>query len=117
MGGIFNPLGVALAAGSGSAIGELSGYLAGYSGQIVLENVRIYQRIVSWMTDHRPLAFLMIFILAAVPNPFFDLAGIAAGALRFPIGHFLLWVWLGKLVKMLLFAYAGYYSLGWLSAH
>jgi membrane protein YqaA with SNARE-associated domain len=117
MGGIFNPLGVALAAGSGSAIGELSGYLAGYSGQLVLENARIYQRIAGWMTDHRPIAFLMIFLLAAVPNPFFDLAGIAAGALRFPIGHFLLWVWLGKLVKMLLFAYAGYYSIGWLSAH
>ena len=30
MGSVFNPLGVALAAGTGGAIGELSGYLAGF---------------------------------------------------------------------------------------
>jgi membrane protein DedA with SNARE-associated domain len=38
MGSVFNPLGVALAAGTGGAIGELTGYLAGFSGQAVVEN-------------------------------------------------------------------------------
>ena len=37
MGAIFNPIGVAVAAGLGAAIGELSGYLAGFSGQGVVE--------------------------------------------------------------------------------
>src|SRR4030067_524154 len=32
MGGVFHPLGVALAAGAGGALGELSGYLAGFGG-------------------------------------------------------------------------------------
>ena len=40
MGNIFNPLGVALAAGTGGALGELSGYLAGFSGQAVIENTK-----------------------------------------------------------------------------
>jgi uncharacterized membrane protein YdjX (TVP38/TMEM64 family) len=31
MGSVFNPLGVGLAAGTGGAIGELSGYLAGFN--------------------------------------------------------------------------------------
>ncbi len=32
MGAVFNPVGIALAAGAGGALGELSGYLAGFSG-------------------------------------------------------------------------------------
>lgn len=38
MGAVFNPWWVALAAGTGAAIGELSGYIAGFSGQGVIEN-------------------------------------------------------------------------------
>lgn len=33
MGAVFNPLLVALAAGGGATIGEISGYLAGFSGR------------------------------------------------------------------------------------
>ncbi len=37
MGAVFPPLPVALAAGAGAALGELSGYLAGFPGRAVLE--------------------------------------------------------------------------------
>ncbi len=104
---IFNPLGVAIAAGSGAALGELTGYLAGFSGQGVIENSRRYTRILEWMKNHRRLTDLAILVLAAIPNPFFDLAGMASGALKIPIWRFLLLVWLGKIIKMLPFAYAG----------
>lgn len=104
MGAHFAPLGVALAAGSGAAIGELSGYLAGFGGQAAIENVRIYQRMVTWMRRNGPLT---VFALAAIPNPFFDLTGIAAGALRMPVAKFLLFCWMGQLIKMSLFAFAG----------
>ncbi len=104
---IFNPLGVAIAAGSGAALGELTGYLAGFSGQGVIENSPRYARILEWMKKHRRLTDLTILVLATIPNPFFDLAGMASGALRIPIWRFLLWVWIGKILKMLPFAYAG----------
>ncbi len=104
---IFNPLGVAIAAGSGAALGELTGYLAGFSGQGVVENSPRYSRILEWMKKHRRLTDLSILVLATIPNPFFDLAGMASGALRIPIWRFLLWVWIGKILKMLPFAYAG----------
>jgi uncharacterized membrane protein YdjX (TVP38/TMEM64 family) len=104
MGARFHPLGIALAAGSGAAIGELSGYLAGFSGQAVIEDTRMYQRMVVWMRRNGPLT---IFLLAFLPNPFFDLTGIAAGALKLPVRQFLLWCWLGKIGKMLLVALAG----------
>lgn len=111
MGAVFNPVGVALAAGAGAALGELSGYLAGFSGQTVIENAKIYDRLAFWMGKNGPLT---VFFLSAVPNPFFDLAGVAAGALKMPLGRFLFWAWIGETVKMFIFAFAGSSSLEWL---
>lgn len=115
MGARFNPLGIALAAGSGAAIGELSGYLAGFSGQAIIEDNQLYLRMVEWMKKYGPFA---VVLLAFLPNPFFDLTGIAAGALKMPFWHFLFWCWVGKTLKMLITAYAGagLFSLPWLNA-
>jgi membrane protein YqaA with SNARE-associated domain len=107
MGAVFNPFWVAIAAGAGAAIGELSGYLAGFGGQLIVKNNTTYQRIADWMQHNPRIDLLMVFILAFLPNPFFDLAGIAAGALRIPLYRFLIVCWLGKTLKMLVFAYLG----------
>ena len=104
MGAIFNPIGVALAAGAGAALGETIGYLAGFSGQAVIERYDLYERLTRWMIKNGPLTIL---VLSAIPNPFFDLAGIAAGALQMPWKRFLFWCWTGETFKMLIFAYAG----------
>lgn len=111
MGSIFHPLGVGLTAGAGGALGELSGYMAGFSGQAVVEQMDIYEQIHPWVEKYGTLA---IFILAAVPNPFFDLAGIAAGVTKIPLYKFLLACWGGQSIKMTAFAYAGAASLNWL---
>ncbi len=115
MGAIFNPVGVAVAAGLGASLGELTGYLTGFSGQGVVEKAAIYQRLVGWMRQHQRLAYLVISGMAFVPNPFFDVAGMAAGALKLPVWKFLLACAVGKILKMLMFAYAGYFSIGWLT--
>ncbi len=110
-GNIFNPLLVALAAGTGGAIGEISGYLAGFSGQAVVERMDIYQKINPWVKKYGAWTIL---ILSAIPNPFFDLAGIAAGMAKMPLWKFLLFCWIGQLIKMAMFAYAGAYSIDWM---
>ena len=104
MGGVFNPIAVGLAAGAGGALGEISGYLAGFSGQAVIERADIYERMVKWMKRNGDWTILL---LAALPNPFFDITGIAAGALRMPVWHFLFWCWLGVTIKMTVFAFLG----------
>jgi len=111
MGAIFNPIYIALAAGAGGALGELSGYLAGFSGQAVIERTNIYERFHGWIEKN---GFPAILILAAIPNPFFDAAGIAAGILKMPLLRFLLAVWIGVTIKMFLFAWIGSTSLSWL---
>ncbi len=106
--GVLNPLAVGLVAGAGAAAGETVGYLAGYSGQAVIEKRQEYERIAAWMKKNAPAT---IFLLSVIPNPFFDLAGIAAGAFRIPIQKFLLYCWAGETLKMLFFAYLGSYSI------
>ena len=110
MSGIFNPLGVALAAGTGGALGELSGYLAGFSGRAIIENWKRYEKITVWVQKHGGPAILL---LAAIPNPFFDLVGVAAGVLKMPVYKFLLWCWPGQIIKMLLISYLGSLSINW----
>jgi uncharacterized membrane protein YdjX (TVP38/TMEM64 family) len=112
MGAVFNPIGVGLAAGTGGAIGELSGFLAGFSGQAVIERTDIYERTRPWIDKYGGWAIL---VLSAIPNPVFDVAGIAAGIAKMPLKTFLIFVWIGQLIKMTIFAYAGQLSLDWLA--
>lgn len=112
MGAVFNPLGVGLAAGTGGAIGELSGYFAGFSGQAVIERTDIYNRFHPWVEKYGGWAIL---VLSAIPNPFFDVAGITAGIAKMPIRTFLIFTWVGQIIKMTSFAIAGYYSIEWLT--
>ncbi len=109
MGAVFNPLWVALAAGAGAAIGELSGYLAGVSGQIFLQNTEREQKVQAWMQKNGAWTIL---VLAFIPNPLFDIAGIVAGSMNVPLWKFLLLCSIGKIGKMLAFSYlgAGIYS-------
>jgi uncharacterized membrane protein YdjX (TVP38/TMEM64 family) len=112
MGSIFNPVGVALAAGTGGALGELSGYLAGFSGQAVVERTDLYNRFLPFIEKYGAWAIL---VLSAIPNPLFDIAGVAAGVTKIPLWRFLLFCWIGQLIKMAMFAYAGMYSIDWVS--
>jgi len=114
MGGVFNPFLVGLAAGAGGALGELSGYLAGFSGEAVVPHTRTYERLSKWVQRY---GFFAILALAAIPNPVFDIAGVAAGVLRMPLPKFLLAAWIGVTLKMTLFAWAGDHSIPWILGH
>ena len=104
MGAVFNPFWVAIAAGSGAALGEFSGYLAGFSGQKVAERTPAYVKLENWMKKYGGWTIL---VLGFIPNPLFDIAGLIAGTLKMPPAKFLFWCWLGKVLKMMLFAYGG----------
>ena len=112
MGAVFNPYLVALAAGSGATLGELTGYVAGFSGKAVIENRKWYDKVTVWM---RKYGGITILVLAFVPNPVFDIAGMVAGALRMPLWKYLLYSWIGKVAKMLLFALGGAQIFTWFS--
>lgn len=105
MGAVFNPVFVALAAGGGATLGEITGYLAGFSGQGIVEKTKWHSNLEGWMKKYGDLTIL---VLAFIPNPAFDIVGIMAGAMKIPLYRFLFFCFLGKFLKMLLFAYGGF---------
>jgi len=98
---------VGLAGGIGAAIGEMTGYLAGYSGRGIIHQQHLYKRLEKWV---KRWGMLAIFVLSAVPFVF-DVAGLAAGAMRFPAWKFFIACALGRILTYTFFAWAG--AMGW----
>ena len=101
----LNPIILGLLGGLGEPIGELTGYTAGFGGQVALQRFKRYKQIEGWM---RRWGGPTIFVVSAIPNFFIKAATIAAGGLRYPIWKFFLFCWAGKTVKSLACAFAGY---------
>jgi membrane protein DedA with SNARE-associated domain len=103
-GAFLNPVGVALAAGLGSAIGETVGYVIGQGGGEMAANTQWYPRIEQWFKRYGGIA---IFVLAVIPNPLFDMVGLVAGAAHYPVGRFILATFLGKTLRSFILAWLG----------
>lgn len=99
---VLNPLFVGLVAAAGGAIGEMTAYLAGYSGRGVWGNNKAYLRAVSWLEKR---GILVVFLVSATPLPM-DVMGLAAGNLRFPAWKYLIGCVPGKVIKYLALVYA-----------
>ncbi len=109
LGKYLDPVFLGLAAGIGSAIGEMTGYFAG-SGIVGIlgKDKKIIERHKEFIKKYDIFA---IFLLAFIPNPAFDFAGLAAGAIRMDIKKFIIFCAIGKALRFFLIAYMGFYSL------
>ena len=105
----LNPIQLGLVVASAETLGEMTGYLAGISGAGLLERNRWYTRFKWWLNRKGGVP---LFILATIPNPVFDLLGIAAGAARYPVHKFLGIVFVGKSIKSIGIAYACFLGVG-----
>ena len=110
--GVLNPFGLGLAAGCGAAIGEMTGYLAGVGGRGVVENKQLYQRL---MPPMQRWGAWLIFLMALVPNPAFDVGGILSGALKISWWKFLGAAAAGKSLRFILLALSGEYLLSFIN--
>jgi len=110
---VWNPLLVALAASIGGAIGELSGYYAGYLGKklAIADGMIWYDTTVRWMNKYGLWA---VFFLALQPILPFDIAGLVAGASRLSLRKFLAVLWAAKFIKYSLLAYSAAGIINWL---
>ena len=100
---VLNPVIVGLISGLGEAIGEMTGYALGFGTQDMFKGRRFYRQARRWMERRGTLA---LFVVSTIPNPIFDIVGVAAGATRFPAKRFFFTVWAGKTIKGLGVAYA-----------
>ncbi len=105
---------VGIANGLGETVGALIIYMTGYGGGSAIYSrthgrlQSAYEKLVKLMERR---GWLILFVLAAVLNPFFYPAALAAGALRFGAKRYLLITCAGKIIKGMTVAYAGYWGL------
>jgi len=109
--------GVVIAGSSGMTLAESTAYLTGSIGRGIAEERqmplkgrlgRAMHRAagwVDWAMAHYGFATLLL--LSAVPNPFFEFAGITAGAVRMNFWRFLLAVGIGKTIRVILLVIIG----------
>lgn len=97
---IMNPWLVALFAALGSTLGEFVGYAFG----TVTEDLSPkFKKLLDKMTTKVHNQTLLVFILAVLPLPLFDLIGIYSGGTKMNLIKFFLACFVGKLIKMLVY--------------
>jgi len=108
----LNPLIVGIVSGVGSGIGEITGYLVGVGSRRVLRKriKHIPHKIENLEILFKKYGFWALILLGVLPFPF-DVIGIISGASGFGVKKFLLAAIIGKVVKNLMIAYAGYFTL------
>jgi membrane protein DedA with SNARE-associated domain len=103
--------------GAGMGIGEVTAYYTGYVGAELARGHEIpgpawFRRVangtasaVGRLTERWGMPTL--FLLSAVPNPLFEVAGITAGSVRIGFRRFFVAAFAGKLLRGMLLAYLG----------
>ena len=115
--------GVVVAGALGMTLAESTAYLAGAIGRGLAEErqMPVKGRLGQWM--HRAAGwidwlmerygFATLLVLSAIPNPFFEFAGITAGAVRMNFWRFLLAVGIGKTIRVILLVTVGKALVDW----
>ena len=103
----LNPFLAAAIAASAEAIGEMTGYLAGMGGSSLFERNRFYLRFKRVFTRYSSLC---LFVGGLIPNPVFDVLGIAAGSIRYSIKRFLVILFISKTLKFTWVGLGCYYG-------
>lgn len=106
MGAVLNPLVIGVVGGFAAAVGELVGYALGARGRAVVQEGRLFDRFRALSLRWVGAAILTF---AVLPLPF-DIAGMWAGAVGYPLWKFFATVAVGKIVKVTSVAMAGHYG-------
>ena len=106
-GAIWNPFWVGLSSGIGASLGELTGYLLGYGGRGLLKSWEKQKWVETVEHFFHRTGFMTTFIFSALPLPLFDIIGIIAGILNYPIWKFALATVLGRVLRNILIAWSG----------
>jgi len=108
---VLNPFVLGLFAGFGSAVGEMISYLAGYGvRKLAKKKQKKLDDIKKLFNKYHP--DVVIFFFSATPLPF-DFVGILCGTINYDRKRFFIATLLGKIVKYLIIAYAGFYGINW----
>ena len=97
---IMNPFLVALSAALGSTLGEFVGYAF---GTITKDLSPKFQKFLDKLASKVHNQTVLVFILALLPLPFFDIVGIYSGGTKMNLIRFSAACFIGKFIKLLVY--------------
>ena len=108
----LNPFLVAIMGGTGSALGELFGYLVGMGGSAAIEKFekktpKFLKKLERFYSN---IGFWTILVFSFVPFPF-DIIGVLSGASKYDMKKFLIAVTIGRIIRSMLIAYGIIYAI------
>lgn len=105
-GAVYGVVAVAIVASIGAALGDMLGFFIGDSGKHIL-----LQKDNKWFRLGHEYFIryggLFVFVFALIPNPLFDGVGLIAGALGYSRYRFFVILFVGRLLRNFLVAFAG----------
>lgn len=107
-GTIYSPILVALVSSLGATLGDMVSYFIGISGRHLTHH-KLKEKILFRVLDDlfKLHGGWITFILALIPNPFFDAIGLIAGVFAFSPLKFLIIVFIGRLIRFFILASLG----------
>jgi len=107
-GAIYHPLLVAFVASLGASTGDLISFALGHAGRhVALKRFEKHPSFVFLENLFKKHGIWIIFLLAFIPNPFFDAVGLIAGVFRFNWKIFFILILLGRFARFILLALLG----------
>ena len=97
---IMNPWLVALFAALGSSLGELVGYVF---GAVSIDVSPKFQKLMGLLAEKIHNRTVLVFVLALLPLPLFDVAGVYSGGTKMNLVKFFIVCFGGKFIKMLVY--------------
>ncbi len=115
-GAVLNPLLVGFIAAFGSSIGNLVSYFIGLGGKEILED-RYGKKLSDIKKRLKKYGiFLWLIVIYATPIPNVPFA-VLSGVVRYDFKKFFLAVLIGELILNISIAFAGFYSIKWISKY
>lgn len=105
-GALYSPFTVALTSSFGASLGEIVGFLLGHSGKNLFYKKHHITFLVIKDLFHS-FGAIIIFLVAFIPNPIFDLVGVFAGFVHYPLVRFFVLVFIARIIRNFLLASLG----------
>lgn len=102
----FNPIATILLASIGSSIGEITSYLIGLGASTKLKKFKSIKKFRKLFDKYGSAIIIILSFL-----PFADIAGILAGSGNYDLKKFVIFTFIGKLLKMYLIFYSLYFGI------
>lgn len=99
-GNLYSPILVAGVAALGACLGDMLGFAFGHSGRRLTKKKLDRHPTIRFLEKHFfKHGALIIFLLAIIPNPFFDAIGILAGVVNYPPLKFFVIMLVGRFLR------------------